>query len=135
MLAGDLLERGRAAAEALMLDECTITAPGVAAPVWDEETGEFTYPPAGIVYQGKCKVQTADSLKVASPEAGELVRSVNSVRLDLPVVGSEAVAARATVTFTGSAHDAALVGRVFTVAGPHVGSLKTARRLPCEGVT
>lgn len=117
-----------------MVDTCVFTTPGTGPAVWDEATGQFTYPAAAVVYDGPCKVQTGGRV-TSDPETGERVWTVDVVGVHLPVLGSQDVPVRATGTVTSATYDPALVGRVFTVTGPHVGSMKTARRLPCEGVT
>lgn len=112
-----------------MLDTCTITRPGEGKGTWNESTGTYDPPAPTTVYAGKCKVQTRD-VQVTTPDVAGREAFVVEWRLDLPVVGSEGVRQGDTATITASALDAALVGRVFTVQGPHVGTAKTARRLP-----
>ena len=123
---------GRAAAESLMLDTCTITRRG-GERTWDEESGTYTDAEPTTVYEGRCKVQTRN-VSVSEVDAGEREVGVLAWEVHLPVVGSEGVRRGDTVTVTAAVFDAALVGRVFTVSGPHVGTAKTARRLPVEAV-
>lgn len=112
-----------------MLDACTITRPGEGKGPWNDETGTYDPPPPVTVYAGKCKVQTRD-VQVATADVAGREAFIVEWRLDLPVVGSEGVRQGDTATITASALDAALVGQVFTVQGIHVGTAKTARRLP-----
>jgi len=123
--------QGRVAAEALMTDACRIT--GASESVWDEDAGTYTAGDPVVVYEGPCKLQTRNVL-VNDADAGD--REVGVVRWEvhLPVVGSEAVTRGHVVTVTACALDAAAVGQAFTVSGPHVGSMKTARRVPVEAV-
>ena len=115
-----------------MVDACLITR-GTGTPVWDETTGTWSAPGAVTVYSGKCKLQTQN---VAVNEADVAGREVGLVlhRLDLPVDGSGQVARGDTATMTACRLDASVVGRSFTVEGPHRGSGKTARRLPVRAV-
>jgi Family of unknown function (DUF6093) len=121
--------RGRRRAEALMLDSCTITRPGEGKGTWNEATGTYDPPAPVTVYSGRCKVQTRD-VQVATTDVAGREAFIVEWRLDLPVVGSESVREGDTATITASALDAALVGLVLTIQGPHVGTAKTARRLP-----
>lgn len=122
---------GRLAAEQLMLDSCVITRAGSGQGVWNDTTGRYDPPAASTVYSGRCKVQTRD-VQVANPDVAGREAFVVDWTVHLPVVGSEDVRQGDTVTVTGAVLDVALVGRVFTVDGPHLGSLKTARRLPVK---
>jgi Family of unknown function (DUF6093) len=123
------IEAGRAAAEALMLDECSITRPGEGKGTWNEATGTYDPVPPTTVYSGKCKLQTGEVAVTTSDVAGRQAFIV-AWRLDLPVEGTEAVRQGDTATITASALDAALVGRTFIVQSTHIGTAKTARRLP-----
>ena len=122
---------GRAAAEAQMRDRCIIT--GAAASVWDEDAGTFTPGDPVVVYEGRCKLQTRNVI-VNEADAGDREVAVVRWEVHLPVFGSEAVTKGHVVTMTACALDAAVVGQVFTVQGPHFGSAKTARRVPVEAV-
>lgn len=131
MSAASAILAGRAAAEALMVDECAVTReePGG----WNEAAGDYDPPTTTTVYLGRCKVQTRN-VAVGEADAGEQEIAVVDWRVDLPVVGSEFVARGDTVTITVATNDAALLGMEFTVQGPHVGTAKTARRLPVKAV-
>lgn len=121
---------GRAAAEAQMLDSCLITRGG-GSPVWDEATGTWSTPAGTTVYSGPCKLQTRD-VQAANPDvAGSRVTLVDWT-VHLPVDGSGAVRQGDLITMTTCQLDAAAVGRTFTVTGPHLGTAKTARRLPVK---
>lgn len=130
-LAG-LVARGRAAAEAQMLDTCTITRGGGRGE-WDEASGTYPEIPVTTVYTGKCKVQTRN-VAVSEADAGEREIGVLAWEVHLPVAGTGGLTRGDTVEVTAAAFDDALVGRRFTVTGPHVGTAKTARRLPVEAV-
>lgn len=130
----EALEAGRAAAEALMVDTCTITAPGDASGAFDPVTGEWVYGQAVTVYSGPCKVQD-NALQPREAEAGEVTVVTTSYRLDLPIATSAGVGEGMTATITSAALDPALVGRRLHIEAPHSASMKTARRFPCEVVS
>lgn len=124
---------GRGEAEAQMLDTCVVTR-GSTEPVWDEGTNDMVTPGVTTVYPaGRCKVQTRDVV-VTEVEAGEREIGVVRWEVHLPVDGSGGVRRGDIVTVTAAVLDASLVGRKFTVQGPHAGTAKTARRLPVEAV-
>lgn len=123
---------GRRAAESLMLDSCIVSRPG-GEPVWDENRGDYVAPAPVTVYEGRCKVQTRN-VAVAEADAGEREIGVLAWEVHLPVDGTGGVTRGDTVEVTAAALDSSLVGRQFTVSGPHVGTAKTARRLPVEAV-
>lgn len=122
---------GRKIAEAEMLDTCTITRAGTGQGTWNDATGQYDPPAGSTVYSGRCKVQTRD-VQVNNPDVAGREAFVVDWTVHLPVVGSEAVQQGDTVTITAAALDSALVGRTFTVDGPHLGTAKTARRLPVK---
>lgn len=131
-----LVNRGRAAAERLMFDTCTITRPGSGDPVRNPD-GTVSPPPPVVMYEGPCRVK-AENAVVTEVEAGG--REVGVVRwtVSIPVVhpdwDTSKVGRGQTVNVTVSALDAGLVGRSFTVGAGFVGSQVTARRLPVEAV-
>ena len=112
-----------------MLDSCVITRPAAGKGTWNESTGQYDPDPPTTVYTGKCKVQTRD-VQVTTPDVAGREAFIVEWTLHLPVVGSEGVRQGDTAQVTASALDAALVGRTFVIQGPHVGTAKTARRLP-----
>lgn len=112
-----------------MFDTCTITRPGAGKGTWNEETGTYDTIPPALVYTGKCKVQTRD-VQVATTDVAGREAFVVEWTLHLPIDGSGDVQQGDTATVTASALDPALVGRKFVIQGPHVGTAKTARRLP-----
>jgi hypothetical protein len=122
----------RAQAESLMVDSCTITAPGT--PVWDEDAGAYVPGAPTVLYSGRCRVQIPQSVPGA-PVAGEAEWATSAVVVSVPVAGSEPVKVGATVTITSATHDAALDDAQFRVVGiPLAKSHATARRLRCEAV-
>ena len=114
-----------------MIDKCRIT--GASASIWDEDAGTYTPGDPVVVYEGRCKLKTRNVM-VRPADAGDREVGVVRLELHLPINGSGAVARGHIVTMTESELDAAEVGESFTVTGPHVGSITTARRLPIEAV-
>lgn len=133
MSAATALARGRLAAQALMVDACTI----------QHRTGQTTDPLSGVVtptyalkYSGKAKVQTAGAGSMGRRyNVGEVAEVMVRLELHLPIVGSESVARGDLITITVCLHDAALVGRVMRVHDLSHKSFATARRFLLEEVT
>jgi hypothetical protein len=118
--------RGRAAAERLMVDACTIR----------RRTGETTdddgnvTPTFGLVYSGKCRMQqpTATAQEEDSGEASLLM-----VRFELQVPMSvTGVQADDVVKVTASVYDPDLVDREFVVRGLAHKTHAVMRRLQVE---
>lgn len=128
MSAASALARGRAAAEALMLDACVIRR--TTGTVTDQDTGTTT-PTYSTLYTGPCKLQR--QVGASGPrlveDVGEAARVLVDVELHLPIAASGGLADGDEATMTAAAYDADLVGTVFRIAGPARGSMKTARRL------
>jgi hypothetical protein len=116
-------------AEALMLDQCTITRPGEV--VTDPNTGDVTNT-STEVYAGKCKVQSKDSA-TATPEAGEHQFTVVSRQVHIPANAAD-VRDGDVVTLTASALNAFTVGKQYRVAGFTPDTFDTAFRLPVKEV-
>jgi hypothetical protein len=126
------LLRGRAAAERLMVDACTVERAG--SPTVDPSTGVVT-PAYTASYSGKCKVQAAAGVSsVGNPDAGERQWSVQQLQVHLPV-SAPAASVGDRITVTGSRFDPAIVGRVFTVTRLLHKSFATAQRLGVDEVT
>jgi len=129
----DLLAEGRAEAEAIMLDACTITrVTGEPGPI-DPETGLRDPAPTMTVYSGKCKVQTFEPNESAR-ESGDHTFIQQRYHLHLPI-GVGPVKVGDTATIISAAADAQLVGRSYRIAGVHHKSLGTAQRLLVDEIT
>lgn len=126
----DTLMGGREAAEALMVDACTIKRRS--GQTSNPTTGDVTDTYAAAHYTGKCKVQSRE-VEVATPEAGEQTVNTLTLRVDVPM-SATGITAGDVVTITAAVYDPDLVNRSFRVVAPFHGSLKTARRLPVEEV-
>jgi hypothetical protein len=124
MSAASVLARGRAAAEALMVDACSIRRKT------GETTGAGGYvtPTYGApLYTGKCRVQQA-AAQAQQQDPGEAYVLMLRLEVQLPmsVTGLEP---EDEVTITASVHDEDLVDRVFLIRDLAHATHKTARRV------
>lgn len=122
---------GRRAAEALMVDACTITRAS-GSPSTNTTTGVVTDTPT-TVYAGKCRVQQVAPISKPG-DVAEAAVWLQRLALQLPA----SVAGLATddkVTITASQLDPDLVGRVFHVRELGHKTHVTARRVQIEEVT
>lgn len=122
--------RGRLAAEANMVDACTIKH--LVGNTTDPETGRTT-PTYSTLYSGKCRVQ--QKVPVAKPaEVGQAAVWLERLEMQVPmsVVG---ISSNDLVTITASALDPDLVGRVFHARELGHKTHMTARRFQIEEVT
>jgi hypothetical protein len=124
------IERGRRAAEALMVDACTVGRP---VDVYTDQTNGQVVTVSTPVYEGRCKVQQTIA-QSSSPEAGSHQYTVQTARLDLPVSAGP-VMVDDTVTVTAAVMDPQLVGRVYRVVELFHKSFATAQRVRVEEVT
>jgi hypothetical protein len=120
---------GRRAAEALMVDACTITH-GTGGSVQDETTGQVTRT-TSTVYTGPCRVQLPQA-QPRTADVAERTATLQRAIISLPVATSAGVRVGAMVTITAAALDGDLVARRFRVVGLHHKTYATARRLECE---
>ena len=128
MTAASATLQGRAAAEALMVDACTITRrTGLGA--INETTGQYT-PTSSTIYTGACRVKPRDNADRVAQYGQEVVSFwpyVVSVPISVSTVDLDDV-----VTITASALDSSLVGLSLRVREVLSGTHLTARRLSCE---
>lgn len=113
------LRSGRAAAERLMQDTCTVERPG---DITNDVTGEAELVE---VYVGRCKVQTYEGYE-QNPKAGGATLTVQRYRVDLPA--SVLVRPGDLVTITAAVADPHLVGKTYRVTAPFNKSYATASR-------
>lgn len=116
---------GRAAAERLMVDTCTITRPGVAS--LNETTGVVTRT-STTVYSGACRVKP--DAAPGESQSGEREVVTRRFIVSIPITET-GVDVDDVVTVTASDLDPALVGVELVVGGVVTGSHVTARRLVC----
>lgn len=121
---------GRAAAEQLMVDECTISRSTVV--FTNPDTGQQTK--ANIpIYVGKCRVQqqTPGSASLSEPGEARLFLLTLSVQIPVSATG---VRLGDIVTITGAACDPVLAGRKFRVQALAHKTNATSRRLSVQEV-
>lgn len=125
------LARGRAAAESLMVDTCTIT----------RTTGESTNDDTGVVtlttsaiYTGRCRIQQSQLGADSTPaDPGEAYVRLVAFELQLPM-SVTGLRVGDVATITASALDPDLVGRAFNILGLAHKTHATARRLQVQEV-
>lgn len=121
------LARGRAAAESLMVDTCTIRRRS--APVTSTVDGSVSWT-LTTIYSGKCRFQQ-EAADARTEDAGEAYLRLLRVEVQLPM-SVTGVAALDEVTCNTSALDPDLPGRVFTVRDLAHKTHATARRIRVE---
>ncbi len=129
-IASTATSMGRALAESLMIETCTITR--VTGQVLDEITGEYT-DTVEVVYSGPCKVKVPKLHGLHVLTEGRRL-TISRQELHLPVSASGGVAQNDVVTIDSSPDDASLVGHQFRATEWLAGSFATARRIAIEDV-
>lgn len=131
-VAAETVAEGRALAEELFVDTCTIVE---RAGRGTFAAGTFTPPAETPVYDGPCQVQVTDSLNAQTPDVGErqvtLLRTV--VKVPVSATGIR-VGHVVTITTVGAPSDPELVDREFRIEATHAKTYATARRLQCEEI-
>ena len=127
MSAETAIIRGRAVAEAQMIDECIIRR-GDGEPTFDDTTGEYV---AGstVVYQGKCQVKPEGGFEIESGGT-EIIK--HRILVKVPVAGSVGVRPDDQVEVTIATLDPDLAGAMLAVVETPTGTYLSARRLVCE---
>jgi hypothetical protein len=129
MSRASVLVRGRAAAEAGMVDACTVAREG--DPVTDAN-GDVTRP-ATTLYTGPCRVQQHQaSADVKDIGEDNLLLLRVEVQLPMSVTGLDV---GDVITMTASAYDPDLPGRAFRIHDLAHKTEATARRVQCVEVT
>jgi hypothetical protein len=129
MSAAVAVTEGRVAAEALMVDTCTVSAPDTAG-AFNEATGQYEPTAGAQKYAGKCRVRPPN-VQDRTVEAGDRVVSLRSYVVSLPLTAT-VFAVDDVVRITASVLDPALVGARLRVTDVAKGTHLTARRLVCE---
>lgn len=126
-----IVANGRALAESLMTDTCTITRAGVADPdaVPDPVTGLYPVPADSTVYTGRCSIRVPGTVSASKSRdsAGDeavMLTAILSVPALAPLVKINDV-----VTFTASTYNPRLVGQEWVVDGMIPGSRQTAQKV------
>jgi hypothetical protein len=123
----DLVLRGRDAAEALMIDACTVRRP--TGTVTDPVTGNVT-PSWTLVYEGKCKVQ-ATQAQASNPLAGGHAFTVEDLEWQAPI-GTGPFNVNDVIMQTAAPLDPDLVGTTYRVTSLARKTAKTAQRFRVE---
>jgi hypothetical protein len=131
MSALDLIAKGRVAAEAIMLDTCTIRRR--TGETTDLDTGEVTPVYTTILTGQKCKVQTRGAWGEPR-DIGEAAKVILAFEIHLPV-SVTGLNTRDEITIDTATSDPELVGRTFRIKDLAYKSLATARRFLCQEVT
>jgi hypothetical protein len=131
MTARGAVARGRKAAEAIMLDTCTIRP--IAGDTTDPDTGVVSPAYGPPVYTGRCKLQQQSTRRPPSAEGGEHRWLLGLIELHLPVSGSTAVKAGHVAEITASP-DPENVGRIFRVLADNRKTLATATKYQVQEV-
>lgn len=129
--ASSALARGRAAAEALMVDAGELRGPDTRGP-FNQSTGLYPVIPGALKYSGMAKIQTTDTMGNRG-DAAERVIMTTRFELHLPM-SAPAAEVDDVWTCTASELDPQLVGRRFRVASLVHKSFLTARRTAVEEV-
>lgn len=126
-----IVAAGRALAESLMTDTCTVRH-GTGQASFNESTGKSTLG-STVVYAGRCRVQVPKA-QPNEPTVGERTATVQHLELQLPVAAT-GVSVGDRVTIDSSASDPALASARYVVRGLHRKSQATAQRLAVEETT
>jgi hypothetical protein len=135
MSAAGAVTRGRRAAEALMVDTCTVHAPGDGSTI-DEETGAVVPTLGDLLYSGRCRVRMPAAAEDEVTSGGS-ERTVSDFMVSLPLLESAGIPIGAVVTLTalGPNSDPDLAGSVLTYVAPMSKQTHpTARRMRCREV-
>ena len=127
-----VLARGRAAAEAGMIDACVITRDGVA--VTNLQTGGQIMSTVTL-YTGRCRLQQHIPGGAKPETEGEAFKLLQPKSLQLPVAGTTGILPGDKVTMTACVNDADIVGKVLLVRELGAKSEATARRLGVQEIT
>jgi hypothetical protein len=123
--------RGRAAAERIMLDTCTIRAEVAGASrTFNSSTGDYDPAQGDVIYSGKCRVKDA-TFRALEVEAGDAPQIVTQLVVSIPIAVT-GILERQTLTVDTSIDDPALAGQVVRIVNVPHGSFMTARRLVCK---
>lgn len=133
MSAQSVTLRGRVAAEALMVDACTITR-ATGGRAFNTTLGAYSARTTGTIYTGACQVQIAGNADALTPDVAGADVTVQQLVVKVPVT-AQGHRVQDLVTITASTLDASLVGRTYRVTALHGKSFATARRLQCEEIT
>ncbi len=121
-----VLARGRAAAEAGMVDTCIIRR--LLGETTDEFSGEVVKN-WDVLYTGKCRFQQpGDAVRATPDDVGQAYLLIQNSEVQLPI-SAEGIQIGDELTITAAARDPDLVGRVFLVRSLSYKTDASSRRL------
>lgn len=129
MQAEEIVYAGRAVAERLMTDTCTVQRQTGSSM---SEVTLIVTPTYSTIYTGKCRVRTASSEVMV--DVGDRAASLHNYTVSIPV-SATILAPDDLVTITASGLDPAQPGLTLRILGALHGSQMTARRFLCQEVT
>lgn len=132
MSRASVLARGRAAAEAGMVDACTIVR--VAGTTTDRDTGVVTETTTSV-YSGACRLQEQMAFARETQPTPDNPTLMRYRVLQLPVATSTGVRKNDQVTITACPNDPDMVGKVLVVRDLSGKTEATSRRLGVEEAT
>lgn len=123
----------------VLLDTVRISEPGAGPPAFNDDTGEYTYPEAAVVYEGPGAVQAGgvggtDAVPVAGLPWSDETRSRYWLRTPLaaPVAGRDHIV---TVVSVHPGGDTALIGRQWRCQDPgQASTLVAVRSTPIDQI-
>lgn len=133
MTATSVVARGRAAANALMVDTITFRD-NDGTTTFDSDTGEYVTTPGTELYNGPCQIQVTDTVP-RDATVGEQQIVIERIIVKIPWDAADVpVDAVGTVSAAGTL-SGSVVGRKYRVTGTHDKTYATATRLACELVS
>jgi len=126
-----LVERGRAAAEALMVDACTVARKGEKTLAADNIRYEY---PETQVYSGKLRIRAPNQAPWVQEATGQVI-TWSQFTFSFPVAESAGLRQGDVVTITACELDPGLVGMQVRLAGRAGQTHSTARRWRVEEAT
>ncbi|MFF9787197.1 DUF6093 family protein [Streptomyces nigrescens] len=130
----DLSGIARVVEDLVLLDTVQFSRPGIGAPVFDQDTGEYIYPQDEILYEGRGAVQVASSPGGVSslplpnlPWSDETTSRYRALTpLSAPIAERDMLV---TVVAIHPGGDLALLGRQWRVTDPSVAGTLSAVRI------
>jgi hypothetical protein len=128
--AASVATRGRAAAESLMVDTCTIRA-NDGETTYDPVTNAYVETDGTLLYTGPCQVQVTDTIP-RDANVGDQQVVVERIIVKIPW-DAVAIPVNSVVEITAAGDfSGAAVGNRYRVIGSNDKTYATATRLPCE---
>lgn len=115
---------------ALMIDTCRITKPGVGTGPFNEETGQYDPPARITVYEGPCRIQVRSDINSNAVEAvvGEHEFTYRTGTLQLPIDGTADIKPDYVAEHLTCPLDPSLVGRLYNLQAESKGKTHATHR-------